>query len=55
MTKTRILEHVYEYDFDPQTNVVDVLVFRLRTKIDKNFEKKLLHTVRGIGYQLNEE
>lgn len=55
VTKTRILEHVYEYDFDPQTNVVDVLVFRLRTKIDKNFEKKLLHTVRGIGYQLNEE
>ena len=55
VTKTRILEHVYEYDFDPQTNVVDVLVFRLRSKIDKNFDKKLLHTVRGIGYQLDEK
>ena len=52
VTKTMILEHVWDYSFDPQTNVVDVLVFRLRNKIDKDFPKKLLHTMRGVGYVL---
>ncbi|HOV39916.1 MAG TPA: response regulator transcription factor [Spirochaetales bacterium] len=50
LTKTLIMEHVWNYDFDPQTNVVDVLVHRLRTKIDKDFDSKLIHTIRGIGY-----
>ena len=52
VSKTAILEHVYDYSFDPQTNVVDVLVCRLRNKIDKDFEPKMLHTVRGMGYVL---
>jgi heavy metal response regulator len=50
--KTMILSHVWEYNFDPQTNVVDVLVSRLREKIDRPFATKLLHTVRGVGYVL---
>src|SRR5687768_16482989 len=53
ISKTMILSHVWEYSFDPQTNVVDVLVFRLREKIDKDFEQKMVHTVRGIGYVLH--
>lgn len=52
VTKTMILEHVYDYSFDPQTNVVDVLVSRLRQKIDRDFPSKLLHTLRGVGYVL---
>ena len=52
VSKTMILSHVWEYSFDPQTNVVDVLVSRLREKIDRPFERKLLHTVRGVGYVL---
>jgi len=52
VSKTMILSHVWEYNFDPQTNVVDVLVSRLREKVDRPFEKKLLHTVRGVGYVL---
>ena len=52
VSKTMILSHVWEYNFDPQTNIVDVLVSRLREKIDKPFETKLLHTVRGVGYVL---
>jgi len=52
VTKTAILEHVYDYSFDPQTNVVDVLVCRLRNRIDKQFNQKLIHTVRGVGYVL---
>jgi len=55
VSKTSILEHVYDYSFDPQTNVVDVLVCRLRNKIDRDFDHKMLHTVRGIGYVLKEE
>lgn len=50
VTKTQILEGVWNSQFDPQTNVVDVLVFRLRSKIDKNFEKKTVSTLRGVGY-----
>jgi DNA-binding response OmpR family regulator len=52
VTKTSILENVYDYSFDPQTNVVDVLVCRLRNSIDRDFEDKLIHTVRGAGYVL---
>jgi two-component system OmpR family response regulator len=52
VSKTMILSHVWEYSFDPQTNIVDVLVSRLREKIDRPFESKLLHTVRGVGYTL---
>ncbi len=55
VSKTMILSHVWDYTFDPRTNVVDVLVFRLREKIDKGFERKLIHTVRGIGYVLKVE
>jgi two-component system OmpR family response regulator len=52
ISKTMILSHVWEYSFDPQTNIVDVLVSRLRDKIDRRFERKLLKTVRGVGYVL---
>ncbi|MBM3838407.1 MAG: response regulator transcription factor [Verrucomicrobia bacterium] len=52
VTKTMILEHVWDYSFDPQTNVVDVLVHRLRSKVDKDFPKKLIQTLRGVGYVL---
>ncbi len=52
VSKTLILEHVWDYHFDPQTNVVDVLVCRLRAKIDKDFAQPLLHTIRGVGYVL---
>lgn len=54
LSKTTILEKVYEYNFDPQTNVVDVLVFRLRNKVDKDFDTKLIRTVRGMGYVLKD-
>ncbi len=53
VSPTAILEHVYDYDFDPRTNVVNVLVHRLRNKIDKGFERKRLRTVRGAGYVLD--
>lgn len=52
LSKTMILEHVWDYGFDPQTNVVDVLVSRLRQKIDRDSEDKLIHTIRGVGYVL---
>ena len=52
VSKTMILSHVWEYNFDPQTNIVDVLVSRLRDKVDRPFETRLIHTVRGIGYVL---
>ena len=52
ISKTMILSHVWDYSFDPQTNVVDVLVFRLREKVDKDFPTKLIQTVRGSGYVL---
>ncbi len=50
VTKTMILEHIFDYSFDPQTNVVDVLVHRLRGKLDK--DKAMIHTIRGVGYVL---
>jgi DNA-binding response OmpR family regulator len=52
LSKTMILSHVWGYSFDPGTNVVDVLVSRLRDKVDEGFDKKLIHTVRGAGYVL---
>lgn len=52
VSKAMILENVWNYDFDPQTNVVDVLVCRLREKIDRSFDKKLIETIRGVGYVL---
>jgi two-component system OmpR family response regulator len=52
VTRTMLLENVWDYHFDPQTNVIDVHVSRLRQKIDKGFDKPLLHTVRGAGYCL---
>ncbi len=52
VTKAMILEQVWDYNFDPQTNVVDVLVCRLRNKIDREFEPKLIQTIRGVGYVL---
>lgn len=55
LSKTMILSHVWGYDFDPQTNVVDVLVSRVRGKIDRDFELKLIHTIRGVGYVLRKE
>ena len=53
VTKTMLLEHVWDYSFDPQTNVVDVLVHRVRSKVDKDFTPKLIHTIRGVGYRLD--
>jgi len=52
VTRTMLLEHVWDYHFDPQTNVVDVHISRLRSKIEKGFDTPLLHTVRGAGYML---
>ena len=52
MTRTMLLEKVWDYRFDPQTNVIDVHISRLRQKIDKGFERPLIHTVRGAGYSL---
>jgi len=52
VTRTMLLENVWDYHFDPQTNVIDVHISRLRAKIDKGFEPPLLHTVRGAGYCL---
>jgi two-component system OmpR family response regulator len=52
VSKAMILEHVWHYDFDPQTNVVEVLVSRLRSKVDEPFAEHMLHTIRGVGYVL---
>ena len=52
VTRTMILNHVWDYSFDPQTNVIDVLIFRVRNKVDKDFEPKLIRTIRGMGYVL---
>ena len=54
VTRTMLLEGVWDYHFDPQTNVIDVHISRLRQKIDHGFERPLLHTVRGAGYRLGE-
>ncbi|GAA4083182.1 response regulator transcription factor [Zhongshania borealis] len=54
VTRTMLLENVWDYHFDPQTNVIDVHISRLRQKIDKGFDKPLLNTVRGAGYMLDD-
>jgi two-component system OmpR family response regulator len=54
VTRTMLLEHVWDFNFDPQTNVIDVQICRLRGKIDKGFGRPLLHTVHGAGYLLSE-
>jgi two-component system OmpR family response regulator len=54
VSKTMIMEHVWNYNFDPQTNVVEARICRLRDKIDRDFDKKLIQTVRGVGYVLKE-
>jgi two-component system OmpR family response regulator len=54
VTRTMLLENVWDYHFDPQTNVIDVHMSRLRAKIDKGFESALLHTVRGAGYMIRD-
>jgi two-component system, OmpR family, response regulator len=54
VTRTMLLENVWDYHFDPQTNVIDVHISRLRGKIDKGFSKPLLHTVRGAGYMIRD-
>ena len=52
VTRTMLLENVWDYHFDPQTNVIDVHISRLRSKIDKGFDEPLVHTMRGAGYVL---
>lgn len=52
VSRTMILEHVWDYNFDPQTDVVDVLVCRLRNRVDRDFDEKMICTVRGVGYVL---
>ena len=52
VSKTMIMEHVWEYNFDPQSNIVEARMYRLRDKIDKPFERELIHTIRGVGYVL---
>ena len=54
VTRTMLLEHVWDYHFDPQTNVIDVHVSRLRAKIDKGYDRALIHTVRGAGYMVRD-
>ena len=54
VSKTMIIEHVWDYNFDPQTNVVEARICRLRDKIDRDFSRKLIHTIRGVGYVLRE-
>lgn len=54
VSKTMIMEHVWDYNFDPQTNVVEARICRLRDKIDKGFDPKLIQTIRGVGYVLKE-
>src|SRR6202142_3467065 len=54
VTRTMLLENVWDYHFDPQTNVIDVHISRLRSKIDKGFERPLLHTIRGAGYMIRD-
>jgi len=55
LTRALITEHVWDYHFDPETNVIDVYVNYLRKKIDQGFEKKLIHTIRGSGYMMKDE
>ena len=53
VSKTMILEHIWHYHFHPQTNIVDVLVCRVRAKVDREFLGKMIHTIRGMGYRFS--
>ncbi|MEG8947907.1 response regulator transcription factor [Rosettibacter firmus] len=55
VTRTKLIEHVYDYHFDTETNVIDVYINKLRAKIDQDYEKKLIHTIRGSGYMIKDE
>lgn len=55
LTRTMIAEHIWDYHFDTGSNIIDVYIRRLRKKIDEGFPKKLIHTIRGVGYTINEE
>ena len=55
VSKTMIMERVWDYNFDPQTNIVESRICRLRDKVDKDFNTPLIHTVRGVGYVLKED
>ncbi|MCX8104673.1 MAG: response regulator transcription factor [Ignavibacterium album] len=54
VSRTKISEHIYEFHFDPETNVIDVYINKLRNKVDKGFEKTIIHTVRGVGYLIKD-
>ena len=54
VSRMKLTEHVYEYQFDPDTNVIDVYINKLRNKIDKDSDQRILHTIRGIGYMIKE-
>ena len=55
ISRTKLSEHIYEFHFDPETNVIDVYINKLRNKIDKGFEKQIIHTVRGVGYLIKDD
>lgn len=55
VSKTMIMEHVWDYNFDPNTNVVESRMSRLRSKVDKPFEEPLIRTIRGVGYVIKQE
>ena len=55
LTRTMISEHVWNYDFDTMTNVIDVHINHLRSKVDKDFSSKLIHTIKGVGYVFKEK
>ena len=55
VTRTALLERVWDYRFDPHTSLIDTHMSRLRKKVDEDFDRPLLHTVRGVGYRLSEE
>jgi len=55
VSRTKLIEHVYEYHFDPETNIIDVYINKVRSKVDTNFASPLIHTIRGIGYIIKDE
>lgn len=55
ISRTKLSEHIYEFHFDPETNVIDVFINKLRNKVDKGFEKQVIQTVRGVGYLIKDD
>ena len=55
ISRTKLSEHIYEFHFDPETNVIDVFINKLRNKVDKGFEKQIIQTVRGVGYLIKDD